>query len=119
MSVLRGIAMTLAFVLEAVMLAAFGWCGFAVAGGGLIGAAAGLAVVAAAATLWGVLLAPKAAKRLVMPRRLLAEAGMMGLAAVSLGLVGQGTVAVVFAAAIAVRFALGMVSGADRLDAPV
>lgn len=118
MSVLRGIAMTLAFVLELVMLAAFGWCGFAAAGGGLIGAAAGLAVVAAAATLWGVLLAPKAAKRLVMPRRLLAEDGMMGLAAVSLGLVGQGTVASCSPAKRLVSL-WGWSAARDRLDAPV
>jgi hypothetical protein len=43
----------------------------------------------------------------------------MGLAAVAFGLVGQGTAALVFVAAVAVRFALGLVSGVDREGAGV
>jgi hypothetical protein len=70
-ALLRGITMTLAFALELVMLGAFAWWGFAAAGGGLVGVVAALVVVAALATLWGVLLAPRAARPLEAPWRLL------------------------------------------------
>jgi hypothetical protein len=74
-------------------------------------------VLAAIILVWGVFLAPKASRRIGYPWRVVAEAALMGGAAVALWLSGRGDVAGAFAVLVAIRFGLGFGLGIDRDEA--
>ncbi len=84
MATLRIINMTVRFVLELCMLAALAYWGFQRDGGWLLHLAAGFGAPLLAAAIWGLLIAPKAKRRLADPWRFLVELALFGLAAAAL-----------------------------------
>ena len=116
MSFVRGLAAVLAFTLELGMLAALAYWALNATASTALGI--GLAVLAdgAAIAVWGAVLAPRAARRLPWPWRVVGEIAVLGVSAVVLWAAGQPGVAAVYTWAIAARFLLGWVSGADRLE---
>ena len=97
MTILRGINAGVAFALELAMLAAFATWGYWVGEGVLIkwGLAIGLPLVAI--VLWGLLFAPKAAKRLPILAGALGSLGLFLLAATALFVTHQTALAIVMA----------------------
>lgn len=89
MAILRIINMTIRFVLELCMLAVLAYGGFQLEGGWLLRVAVGVGAPLLAATIWGLLIAPKAKRRLADPWRFMVELGLFGLAAVALMGVGR------------------------------
>lgn len=83
------------FLLELGLLAAAGWLGWNLGGGGIPGALLGVAVTVASASVWGVLLSPKARFRVALPMRLLLEVALFGAAGLGLWWTGLHTWAVV------------------------
>lgn len=83
------------FVLEVAALVAF--AAWALQPGGAAGAALALLAVVAAATYWGILVAPKSTRRLRDPNRLVTEVVFFGLAALAAGAVVGVPAGVVFA----------------------
>lgn len=77
------------FALELTLLAAFGWWGYTVAGGGAAGWALAAVCVAAVAVFWGLLLSPKARVRLQPGVRTAVEVALFLVAAVALATQGR------------------------------
>jgi hypothetical protein len=102
---MRGTNLTIRFLLELCMLAAFAYWGQEAAGGAA-GWALGAGSALAAAVVWGLLIAPKAQRRLPEPRRMLLEAVLFGLAALALVAAGEALLGVALFAAFAVNRAL-------------
>ncbi|MCL4264940.1 MAG: DUF2568 domain-containing protein [Anaerolineae bacterium] len=94
MASLRIINMTVRFVLELCMLAALAYGGFQLVGGWLIRVAVGIGAPLLAATVWGLLIAPKAKRRLAEPWRFLVELVLFGLAAAALVGVARPSLAI-------------------------
>lgn len=84
MASLRIINMTVRFLLELCMLVALAYWGFQRDGGWLLRLAVGIGAPLLAATVWGLLVAPKAKRRLADPWRFLVELALFGLAAAAL-----------------------------------
>jgi len=80
---MRGMNLTVRFLLELCMLAALAYWGQEAAAGAA-GWALGAGAALAAAVVWGILVAPKAQRRLAEPQRMLLEAVLFGLAALAL-----------------------------------
>jgi hypothetical protein len=95
-----GIVEVVVFLAELVLLAGLAWAGARLAHGVL---AVVLAIVlpALAALLWGVLLAPRAARRLPHPARLIVKLALVLAAAVLLALSGELVWAIVLVAVTA------------------
>jgi uncharacterized membrane protein YagU involved in acid resistance len=104
---LLGLNATLAFVLELALLAA------AVAIGLLLPAPLAVRIVVAVLlpalviAFWAVVMAPRAARRLAPPQRLLAQTTLFAVAVLALAILGQVVWAVVLAVLFAVRIGLG------------
>lgn len=94
MASLRIINMTVRFVLELCMLAALAYWGFQLDGGWLVRVAVGIGAPLLAATVWGLLIAPKAKRRLAEPWRFLVELVLFGLAAAALVGVARPSLAI-------------------------
>ena len=94
MALLRIINMTVRFVLELCMLAALAYWGFQLAGGWLLRLAAGIGAPLLAATVWGLLIAPKAKRRLADPWRFIVELVLFGLATAALVGIGRPSLAI-------------------------
>jgi len=95
----------LRFLLELCALAALGYWGFHAAGGAvqwLLGLGAPLAM----AVVWGAFMAPKAARPLRDPIRIVAEIAIFGIAALALAVADQPGLAIAFAAAVALHLLL-------------
>ena len=93
MSSLRIINMTIRFLLELCMLAALAYWGFQLAGGWLLRLVAGIGAPLLAATVWGLLIAPKARRRLADPWRFIVELVLFVLAAAALVAVARPSLA--------------------------
>jgi hypothetical protein len=85
------------FACEIAAVVAVVWWGWPV-----LGVAAGLAAIA----VWGAWVAPKSARRLPDPARLLAELGIFGLATAAFVRVGESAIAAGFAVAAVVTAGL-------------
>jgi hypothetical protein len=95
----------LRFVLELCALAALAYWGFRTESGALQWVL-GLGAPLAMAVVWGSFMSPKAPRPLHDPIRLLAEIAIFGAAAVALADADQPTLAIVFAAVVAVHLVL-------------
>lgn len=111
MELLRGANLALAFSLELAMLAALGYFGFQIAPHPLLRWALALILPLVAATLWGFVLAPKAAHRLSLGPGILTELGLFLLTAAALYRVGQPVAALVMAVAALVHAVLAFAWG--------
>lgn len=87
---MTAVALTLRFACELAAVAAVAWWGWPWLG---------LVAAAVVIGLWGAFIAPKAARRLPDPPRLLLELVIFAAAATALVSVGHGVIAVVFAVA--------------------
>ncbi|GIK56417.1 MAG: hypothetical protein BroJett015_20800 [Chloroflexota bacterium] len=87
--------MTVRFLLELCMPAALAYWGFQRDGGWLLRLVAGMGAPLLAATVWGLLIAPKAKRRLADPWRFLVELVLFGLAAVALVAVARPFLAII------------------------
>ena len=96
----------LAFALELVMLAAFGYWAFAAAPGGWLSWLAALAIIVAAIAIWALWGAPKSARRLKMPGLLVFKIAMFGLAVIGLWVAGQPVWALMLAVVTAINLVL-------------
>ena len=105
MDILKTGNLGLAFALELVMLAAFGYWAFAAAPGGWLSWLAALAIVAVVIAIWAVWGAPKSTRRLKMPGLLVFKIAIFGLAVIGLWVAGQP----VWALALAVVTAINLV----------
>jgi hypothetical protein len=94
MAILRIINMTIRFVLELCMLAALAYWGFQLEGGWPLRLLVGIGAPLLAATVWSLLIAPKAKRRLTDPWRFVVELGLFGLAAVALMGAGRPSLAI-------------------------
>jgi Protein of unknown function (DUF2568) len=97
MTMLRGFALLVRFVLELAALAALAVTGVRVVGG-VAGVLVAIALVAAAATTWGLFVAPRARYPLVTPARLAIEVGVFVAAGLGLALSGEYVFAAVLLA---------------------
>ena len=98
------------FLLELSTLAAVAYWGWS-EGGGFWRWVLVIAAPAAVIVVWGTFMAPKSTRRVHDPARLVFELAIFGGAAAALAAAGQTTLAVIFAAVIAIHllltFALG------------
>jgi hypothetical protein len=109
MSLLKPANLALAFLLELCMLAAFGYWGFQTGSGVVMQLLLGLGVPAIAIVIWGILLAPRSARRLTGTPYTALKLIIFGLAALSLAVVGQTTLAIIFAILVVINVVLGYV----------
>ena len=100
----------LRFALELSMLAALAYSGFEI-GDGVGGWALGLGLPALAATLWGILLAPKSQRRVGDPARLAMEVLIFGGAVAALLVAGHDGLALVLGALVAIHLGLTFALG--------
>jgi len=100
-----GVLLGARFLLELGLIAAAGWLGWQAGSGGLPGAVLAVLAAAATATLWGLLLSPKARLAAPLALRLLVEAILFAAAGVGLWLSGQAAWAVGLAVGEAVVLA--------------
>lgn len=109
MIALKGLNLALAFFLELVMLAAFGYWGFNTGESTLVHLVLGIGVPLVAIVIWGIYNAPNSKRRLATVPRFILELIMFTLAAVGLVAMGQISWAVVFMAAVLINQALLLV----------
>ena len=81
---MKALVLTLRFLTELAMLGILGWWGVATGGSLPADLALGLGAPLAAATVWGMWVAPKARTRLEDPTRLVVEIVLFDLAAAAL-----------------------------------
>ncbi len=96
MAALKGLNLALAFLLELVMLVAFGYWGFNTGDSTLLHWILGLGVPLIAIVIWGIFNAPNSKRRLPQMPRTVLELVMFGLAALALVAAGQTTAGIVF-----------------------
>lgn len=106
MAVLKGLNMALAFALELAMLAALAVWGYGASDAGWVKWALALGAPALVAGLWGLWLAPKAARRLPLLPGVGLSLGLFLLSAAALYAAHQPAWAIVLAAAAGVNRAL-------------
>jgi len=102
MSVIRSINLAVAFLLELCMLAALGYWGFT-AVEGWPGIVLGLAAPLLAAVVWGIFLAPRAARPLTRPLTFWLKVAVFGVAAAALAAAGRPDLAAGLALAVALN----------------
>ncbi len=98
MDAFKYLNLVIRFLLELCLLAIFGFWGLTGAGSFLSRLVIGVGSLALVALTWGLLIAPKASRRLPDPWRSLLELVIFGLAAFALAWRGQVVLAGVFAA---------------------
>jgi hypothetical protein len=101
---LRGATLTVRFLCELGMLAAFGYWGFET-GDGALGFVLGLGAPVVAIVIWGAFVAPKAKRTVSLPVRLVIEVLVFGAATaalVAVGLTATGALLAVLALASSV-----------------
>lgn len=103
MEVLKSLNLGLRFLLELCLLGAFGYIGYALTT--TTGMRYALAVVLplAAATVWGLFIAPKAQLPLPLPARIAAELMLFAIACILLAHYGKPSLAIGFAAAVLIN----------------
>ena len=92
------------------MLVALAYSGFAI-GDGVLGWLLGLGLPALAATLWGILLAPKSSRQVRDPARLAMEVLIFGGAVAALLGAGKTSLAAVLGGLVAIHLAFTFVLG--------
>jgi len=116
MAALRSLAAVLRFVLELLLLASVGYFGFTFAGIG--GWALGLGLPVVVIAIWGAFVAPRAARRLEDPARLVLELVLFALGMGALAAVGQWPWGVALFAVFAIDRALLSVYGQPEWARP-
>src|SRR5690242_11237785 len=106
MLILKNVNLALAFLLELCMLAALGYWGFTLDQGLAVRAGAGLGAPIVAAVIWGMWMAPRAARRLPDQQHLVVELIMFGVAIAALGAAGRPQLAVAFGLVYALNILL-------------
>ncbi len=106
------------FLLELALVAAFAAWGWQAVGEGVLGAAAGVAGAGAVVVLWGLLVAPRAKRRLADPGRLGVEVALFALGGAALWSVWSAPAALVLFAssstiAVATRIVADPFAGAS------
>lgn len=102
---MRAINLGLRFLLELAMLGALGYWGFT-SHTGLLRWVLGLGAPLAAATIWGMWIAPKAPQRLADPLRLGLEIALFAAAALALWAADRPGAAIVFAVVVSANLLL-------------
>jgi len=95
--------LAVAFLLELCALAALAFWGFTVGETTLMKIILGLGAPIIAAVLWGMYAAPKAVRKVSVQVKFAVEVLVFGSAALGLALAGQGTLAIVFVAAVIIN----------------
>jgi quinol-cytochrome oxidoreductase complex cytochrome b subunit len=109
MALLKSANLALAFLLELCMLAAFAYWGTQTGSGFLMQLVLGVGVPILAIVIWGVFLAPKSTRRFTGIPYIVLKFIIFGLAALALAVVGQQTLAIIFAIVVLVNIGLGYV----------
>lgn len=107
---MRSANLALRFLLELVALGVLAYWGWQ-AGTGVVRMLLGVGAPLAFAAIWGVLVAPKASRRIPDPARLLLELVLFSVVVTALVAVGQPIWALVFAAVVAGNLSLMVVLG--------
>jgi hypothetical protein len=100
MIVLRGANLTLSFLLELGMLAAFGYWGYQAGSSFWVSVLLGVLLPVVAAVIWAVFMAPKARYPLTRPWHVLLALVLFGLATAGLFAAGQTALAITFGALV-------------------
>ncbi len=100
MMIIRGVNDALAFLLEIAMLAAFAWWGFTTGSPAWVSVVLGTGLVVAAIAIWGLLVAPRAPRRLHDPWHTLLTLALLGSAAVALSVTANTGLALAFGALV-------------------
>lgn len=109
MEILKGANLALAFLWELCLLVAFGYWGFVTGDALWLKLLLGIGLPVLVAVVWGLFMAPKAARRLSRPWHEVAEVALFGLGALALFAAGQPTLAILFAVVFAINFVLRLV----------
>ena len=109
-----GVNLGLRFLLELAMLAALAWTGAELGTSRVTSFALAVALPLAAAAVWARWVAPKAARRLTDPRRLLVELVLFGATAAGLAAIGHPLLAVAFAVLVVANIAVLRLSKAEH-----
>ncbi len=119
MTTLKYANLALAFLLELCALAALAYWGFNTGSGTLIHVILGIGAPLIAAVLWGMFVAPRAAKPVSPPTRLALRLLVFGSAALGLAVAGQPTLAGIFASLTMVNMILVRVWKQEHAPGPV
>ncbi len=103
MAVLKGINLTLSFLLELAMLVAYGYWGFNTGSSTLVHWILGLGIPIVAIIIWSIYNVPMSKRRLPRTPRMILEVVMFSLGALALAVTGQTTWAIIFAVLIVVN----------------
>ena len=98
MRALKGANLVLRFGLELCLLASVAYWGSQVASSTAVNVVVAIAAPLMLATIWGLVLAPKASRRLDLPLRWLLELAVLGLAVAALAVAGSPVLAAILAA---------------------
>ena len=106
MSVLRGINLALAFLLELVALGAFAYWGFTATDSTVLNLVLAIGLTIVAIVLWGIFAAPKSARRLRGGALIAFKVVFFALACVALFAASSPTLGVIFGVLVAVNLVL-------------
>ena len=106
--------LTLSFLLELCLLAAFGYWGFKTGPNLLLQIILGISAPLGVAVLWGIWMAPASARRLAVRPRLGLQVLLFGLAIWALVSVGQTGLALGLGGMVAVNIILAIVFGQEK-----
>lgn len=109
MEILKGANLVVSFLLELCLLVAFGYWGFVTGDALWLKLVLGIGVPVLVAVVWGLFMAPKAARPLPRPWHDVAEVVLFGLGILALFAAGQATLAIVFAVVFAINFVLRLI----------
>lgn len=109
MQAIKGANLAVTFILELCLLVAFGYWGFTTGDSLWLKILLGIGTPVLAAVLWGLFMAPKAARRLPSPWHEIAQVVFFALGTAALYAAGQPTFALLFAVVFAVNFVLRLV----------
>lgn len=108
MEIIKSINLSIAFLLELCLLAAFSYIGFHLGMGVTLGWIACIGFPVLVAILWGWVLAPHAGHRLEMPWLLIVKLVLFALAVVGLMMTDKSSLGVWFGIVSLIHFALAM-----------
>lgn len=106
MTVLKGVNLTLSFLMELVAVAVFGVWGFQITENGLLRVILGLGAPLLMIVVWGLWMAPRSTRRLQDPAHLVVELVIFGLAVLALFSLNRADLALVMAAAAVINIGL-------------
>jgi Protein of unknown function (DUF2568) len=102
-AILKSINLTLAFLLELALLAAFGYWGFQTGSGTLVKGLLGIGLPLLAAVIWGFFMAPNSARHLQGGAYLALKALLFGLGVAALMATGRIALGVAFAVVVVIN----------------